>query len=448
MHDESYDVTSLEPQSRPAAQVLLILADTPQPLSATAPAATNGIYTENTSDAQPEAVPDFPLGTVADLSAEVAAGDTNLPPAMAAHDNGSASSAIAHPLYTLLMPTGHRVTWSTRHDWAYDISATRNENKFDVIIVEADAGGRSTDKRADGAVEVCRELRRSVIGRYASILAVVPAGRKGDKARKTIDALIDAGADDFFAANATVAEVESRVRVTAQLSRLRAELAGARDQLRLQLQTDDLTKLLNRRFFFQNAHREVGRARRYNSELSCLMVEIDHYKRLCTTFGYESGDTMLRALAQILRDCTRDSDIVARFGDEKFVALLPETDINGATMLREKIQAATMQAMLTSHGQPLPMSVSIGEANRINDIAFLEDIDTSQLADDTEGGEHSDGTPLSTREELAELLKAADAALYVAKRGVRLPSFFSESPRRLPANLDAVDELPSLRDDF
>ena len=69
---------------------------------------------------------------------------------------------------------------------------------------------------------------------------------------------------------------------------------------------------------------------------------------------------MLRAVSQILRDFTRDSDIVARFGEEKFAVLLPETDIAGATMLRENIQEAVVSSNLQWRGANLPMTISVG----------------------------------------------------------------------------------------
>ncbi|HEX8834354.1 MAG TPA: GGDEF domain-containing protein, partial [Abditibacteriaceae bacterium] len=294
--------------------------------------------------------------------------------------------------------------------------------------------------------ELCRELRESKIGRHAAVLIVVPSGRKTDRGRTAmINGFIDAGADDFFAANAPDIEILSRVRCLAGLARVRSDLENAREQLRLQMQNDDLTKLLNRRFFFQAAHRECGRARRYNSELSCLMIEIDHFKRLTSMLGFECGDVMLRAVSGILRDYTRDSDIVARFDEEKFVIILPETDINGAMMLREKIQRAVQEEQLMWHDKPLPLSISLGEANRQRDVSRPPDTLSPLPEDEASEGEHVDGIALSTREELAELLESADAALFVAKRGVRFPSIYVEPLlKKKNDDLDSLDQLPSM----
>src|SRR5690606_19050604 len=138
-------------------------------------------------------------------------------------------------------------------------------NRPHVIMVEGNA-------TRDELSELCAALRASEMGRDAAILTVLPPTKRNDRSRAgLLDALSDAGGDDFLAANAGDAEVLARVRLLANLARTRHELSAAREQLRTQLQTDDQTRLLNRRFFFQGAHRECSRARRYNSELSCLM---------------------------------------------------------------------------------------------------------------------------------------------------------------------------------
>jgi diguanylate cyclase (GGDEF)-like protein len=247
-------------------------------------------------------------------------------------------------------------------------------------------------------------------------------------------------------ANAADADVLARVRLLTTLARTRTELEAAREQLRTQLQTDDQTRLLNRRFFFQAAHRECSRARRYNSELSCLMIEVDHFKRLCQITGFDCGEAMLRAVALVLRDLTRDSDIVSRFDEDKFAILLPETTIEGATRLREKIQQAVMASDFSWHSTPIPLSVSGGEANRNREVRAAEEAAHRLDLEDETPEEYIDGEPLSAREELAELLAAADAALFVARRGVRFPTLTGEYATEKPKHsLEGENlQLPTL----
>ena len=436
---ESTDADGAELGSRLCASVLLVLehasalADAPLPndehnegggntLTATA-ASTNGTY---------GAPPATDLGAVADLSRE--ANRRDIAPAPDDHLAEPAHSTIA-----VLVAAGHSVTWTTRADWELDTQGTLSGEPPHVVVVEASAPKQEI-------VQLCRELRASPVGVDAGILAITPSARRGEKARAALtDSLLEAGADDFLTANASDAEVLARVRVLAELARTRRSLESARAQLRTQLQTDEQTRLLNRRFFFQAAHRECSRARRYNSELSCLMIEIDHFKRITAITGYECGEAMLRAVALVLRDLTRDSDIVARFDEDKFAVLLPETTIEGATRLREKVQQAVVASDFHWQSAAVPLSVSGGEANRNRELYIAEAAAERLDLEDDAQDEHIDGEPLSTREELAELLAAADAALFVARRGARFPSIVGEQAgEHHDALRDDNDQLPSV----
>ncbi len=268
------------------------------------------------------------------------------------------------------------------------------------------------DGSSHHAVTLLQNLRSDCQTATAFLLAVVPARARDDG----LEALRAAGADDFLSADAQNFEVQARLEAAATLVRARAEIARLRDHLGRQIRVDDLTGVMSRRFFFQQAHRECSRARRYGHKLSCVMIEIDHFKSLALTFGETAGECVLRATATIIGQWTRDSDLVARFTESKFVVLLPETDIDGATRAQDKIAQA-----LTSHrwmfdGGELPVSVSIGESQLQAGASF------HRVEDDyiSEGDETGDGA-LSTREALAGLLEDADAALSVARKGARMP---------------------------
>jgi GGDEF domain-containing protein len=161
-------------------------------------------------------------------------------------------------------------------------------------------------------------------------------------------------------------------------------------------------------------------------------------------FGYDCGDYVLRSVANILRDSTRDSDIVARFSEDKFVIMLPETPIDGAITMSENIQRLISENEFSWHGQTLPISVSVGEAAR----RCEGDADRVDAAADDD----DETVALSLREELAELLEEADAALFVAKRGVRSPFGRAESnlqrprPAASPPDIDSLEDLPTLLD--
>jgi diguanylate cyclase (GGDEF)-like protein len=106
---------------------------------------------------------------------------------------------------------------------------------------------------------------------------------------------------------------------------------------------DDLTGLFNRRNFFETLEKEVQRARRYRRALSLILLDMDDFKGYNDTYGHLRGDEALKALARLLLASTRRADIVARFGGEEFVVLLPEINAQGATVVAEKIRTAVEQ---------------------------------------------------------------------------------------------------------
>ena len=319
-----------------------------------------------------------------------------------------------HALARALMEIGHEVTLTGPYEWPLCFAMAAQDRVPEVAIIEVEPSARDIG----AAVTLCYELQEHKNLGGLSILAALPEGETSGAA---LTLLAEAGIDDALPANASAAEIALRVGAAVTTARLRAELETTRDHLRTHLQTDDLTKLLNRRFFFQAAHREYGRARRYNHELSCLMIDVTHFKRFCSSFGYECGDAVLRTISNVLRDSTRDSDVLARFSEDKFVALLPETTIDGAVALRENVQRFLAESGFKWRGRSLPLEVSIGEASRSR-------AELSPIADEDWDSESDAPTSsLSLREEMAELLEAADAALYVAKRGTRNAPFMQDA---------------------
>ena len=118
------------------------------------------------------------------------------------------------------------------------------------------------------------------------------------------------------------------------------ELEAANRALDLQARTDALTGLLNRRGFETQMAFAVALARRSSRPLSLITVDVDHFKRVNDTYGHEAGDEVLRRLARTLESRLRGSDVVARLGGEEFVALLPDTDLNGAKSIAQALVAA------------------------------------------------------------------------------------------------------------
>jgi diguanylate cyclase (GGDEF)-like protein len=101
---------------------------------------------------------------------------------------------------------------------------------------------------------------------------------------------------------------------------------------------DQLTGVLNRQAVLTELEKEIDRAARYGHQLSVVMVDIDHFKRLNDSHGHAAGDKMLREIAEVLRTNLRAVDVVGRYGGEEFLIVLPETDVDAAASLAEKLR--------------------------------------------------------------------------------------------------------------
>jgi diguanylate cyclase (GGDEF)-like protein/PAS domain S-box-containing protein len=101
---------------------------------------------------------------------------------------------------------------------------------------------------------------------------------------------------------------------------------------------DPLTNCLNRRSFFERLNADFSAARRYGHDLSCIMLDIDHFKSVNDTYGHAAGDDVLKEISKTLKASKRESDTVGRYGGEEFCVILPHTDINGAIETAERFR--------------------------------------------------------------------------------------------------------------
>lgn len=314
-------------------------------------------------------------------------------------------SPAAQKLRDVLQSENYEVVWSAPSEILYSADAI----EADAVVV--DATGLEVSA-------LCERIKRNETGENLGADSIPVIALASEDAKFTN--LIACGVEDSISENTSVPEMQARLSLAVRLGQAQRELRETRDELRRQIQVDDLSGALNRRFFFQSAYRECSRARRYGQALSCLMVDIDHFHLYNTSFGYGCGDYILREIATLLKNSVRDTDLVARFGGSKFVVLLTHTDTEGAIMVRQKVENWVKNTDFVWQHQRLPVSVSIGEAERVPGRS------RAMSPDDME----EDNAPLSTREDLAELLEDADSALYIAKKGARFPSFLDVLPEQ------------------
>jgi diguanylate cyclase (GGDEF)-like protein len=124
--------------------------------------------------------------------------------------------------------------------------------------------------------------------------------------------------------------------------------------------TDHLTGLPNRRYFLEAASRELERVRRFGGLASVVMIDLDHFKALNDTYGHAAGDEALRSVTRACR--LRDTDVLARWGGEEFVALLPETDEEGALIVAEKLRCAVSNEPIEVDSTNITVTASLGVA--------------------------------------------------------------------------------------
>ncbi|MFW6350429.1 MAG: GGDEF domain-containing protein [Thiohalospira sp.] len=132
------------------------------------------------------------------------------------------------------------------------------------------------------------------------------------------------------------------------------------EELRRAATTDPLTGLANRQHLLDLAREEVVRARRYGHPLSLLMLDVDHFKRVNDTHGHAVGDEVLRAVAGTCRTSLRETDHLGRTGGEEFIAVLPETDAEGARRLGERLRTAVAALEPPRRPADRPVTLSVG----------------------------------------------------------------------------------------
>jgi diguanylate cyclase (GGDEF)-like protein/PAS domain S-box-containing protein len=202
---------------------------------------------------------------------------------------------------------------------------------------------------------------------------------------------------------ATDGAVQADLRAAMEESHLRTTIAVTehiglalanlrlRETLRMQAIRDPLTSLFNRRYMEESLSREVARADRSSSHLSAVMIDIDHFRDFNENFGHAAADVALRETCQLLRDMARPEDIACRFGGEELVLIMPDTSVEHAVTRAEELRLAVADQKLHYRGTSLGVvTASFGVA------AFPRHARSGD-----------------------ELLRAADDALYQAKRGGR-----------------------------
>ena len=292
-------------------------------------------------------------------------------------------------LYTQLANLGHTVTVAKTGKEALQMAL---ENKPQLLI---------TDLRMPemGGLELCRALRKTRIGQKMYIIVLT-----ANVEEESLIKAFKAGADDYMEKPVRPNIVQARIRGGQRVFQLLqavkderdanrkilAELATANKHLEQAALTDPLTNIPNRRYATNRLEQEWATSDRGQAALSCMLVDIDFFKKVNDQYGHDAGDAVLFEVAQALRSAARVDDEVCRLGGEEFLVICANTDMTAAEATAERLRSAVEKLHVLIGDDELKITISIGVASRCD-----QDVSTQ------------------------DLLKAADIGVYKAKANGR-----------------------------
>ena len=247
-------------------------------------------------------------------------------------------------------------------------------------------------------VELCKRIRARTDVPYAYVIMVSGRARRVD----IVDGL-EAGADDYVTKPIDLHELQARVRTARRILDLHAALYAAGEELRIQATRDPLTGLLNHGESLVVLSRELERGQRESRPTAVIMADVDHFKEINDLHGHAVGDIVLKETASRLAGALRPYDSIGRYGGEEFLIVLSGAAGDTAFQLGERLRQCIAERPVPVADAQIGITISVGVA-------------TQQLSQPIDAG---------------LLIRAADAALYRAKRGGRNRTEIASTEREL-----------------
>ena len=248
-------------------------------------------------------------------------------------------------------------------------------------------------------VSLCKALRQTEEGQQIYFI-ILSALEQDDQLVEAFESGVDDYLTKPFTARVLAARLRAGQRViklqedarrdSENLRRFAAELAVANRRLQQAALTDPLTGLPNRRYAMERLEQEWASTSRTQRPLTCMVVDVDGFKQINDSYGHDSGDVVLRQVATVLRKEARSEDVICRLGGEEFLVICPDTPLGAALHLAERLRLGVSRARAANGAINHTATVSIGVCQREAGMTHMD-----------------------------ELIKAADNALYDAKRAGR-----------------------------
>jgi diguanylate cyclase (GGDEF)-like protein len=233
---------------------------------------------------------------------------------------------------------------------------------------------------------ICRRLREDSDRPYTYVILFTSKDRREDLLKG-----LDAGADDYLIKPFDRTELKLRLRIGERIVRLQDQLIQARDDFQYQASHDPLTGLYNRRVILDRLEGELGRAIGKGGPLSVAVADVDNFKTVNDNYGHLVGDGALVEVSQTILGNLPENAVVGRYGGEEFIIVMPGFSLKTAFPVVEKVRKAVSGKGFTNMDQTVNITLSVGIA---------------------EADHHRDIT-------VDDIIKAADSALYAAKRNGR-----------------------------
>lgn len=258
------------------------------------------------------------------------------------------SKLIAHVGKTILSASGHEVVVASDGQAGLD---TAKAELPDLILLDL------IMPVMDG-YQVCAGLKEEESTKEIPIIMLTSKAEAADKVKG-----LQMGALDYVTKPFDEAELVARVNIHLRLKELYEAVQDKNRQLQEMANRDGLTGLYNHRYFHEQLAKDFLRARRYHEDLSCVLLDIDFFKKFNDTHGHQTGDVVLSTLGHLIQDSIRDSDMAARYGGEEFALVLYHTNGEAAHDVAERLRRTVEGHEIHEKGVALRVTISVGIAS-------------------------------------------------------------------------------------